>query len=337
MFGGSNVMWQFDYPWLLLLLPLPWLGYHYLPAYREARSAVRVPFFGAMSRAIGQAPQQAGSRENRGQWLLNLLVWALVLLAAARPVWVEKPIVHQQPVRDLMLAIDISQSMETTDFNDANGQKINRLAAVKQVVHGFIQQRKDDRLGLIVFGSGAYPQAPLTLDHASLDLLLDDTGIGMAGPNTAIGDAIGVALKLLDQAHEREKVLILLTDGNDTSSAIPPERAAAMAAAKGVVIHTIGIGDPNADGEAKVNLGALQQIASSTGGRYFRAEDRNALDQVYATLDRITPHQVQTLSHQPKRDLFFWPLGAAIGLLALYHLLALLWPHLALARQRQEA
>lgn len=330
-------MWQLDYPWLLWLLPLPWFGYRYLPAYREARSAVRVPFFAAMSRAVGAAPRQAGSRDNRWQLLLNCLVWALLLLATARPVWVEKPIEHPQPVRDLMLAIDISQSMQTPDFSDANGQKINRLEAVKQVVHGFIQRRKDDRLGLILFGSGAYPQAPLTLDHASLSLLLDDSGIGMAGPNTALGDAIGLSLKLLEQAREPQKVLILLTDGNDTSSAIAPLRAAQMAAAKGVVIHTIGIGDPNAEGEAKVNLGVLQQIASSTGGRYFRAEDRNALDQVYATLDRITPHQVKTLSHQPKRELFHWPLGAALGLLALYHLLAALVPRLSQPRQRQEA
>ena len=329
-------MWQFDYPWLLILLPLPWLAYRFLPDYREARSAVRVPFFSAMSRAVGQAPSQAGTRSNRWQLVLNLMVWALLLLAAARPELVEKPIEHQQPVRDLMLAIDISQSMETNDFTDANGQKINRLAAVKEVVHSFIDKRKDDRLGLIVFGSGAYPQAPLTLDHASLSLLLDDTGIGMAGPNTAIGDAIGLSLKLLEQAHEPEKVLILLTDGNDTSSAITPDHAAAMAAAKGVVIHTIGIGDPNASGEAKVNLQGLQQIAEATGGKFFRAEDRNALNQVYSTLDKLTPHQVKTLSHQPKKDLFWWPLGAAIGLLALYHLGALLRPHLMLVRQRQE-
>ncbi|PBJ21206.1 von Willebrand factor type A domain protein [Pseudomonas sp. ACN8] len=330
-------MWQLDYPWLLILLPLPWFGYRYLPDYREARSAVRVPFFGAMSRAVGQAPSQAGTRGNRWQLLLNLLVWTLLLVAASRPVLVEKPIERQQPVRDLMLAIDISQSMETTDFTDANGQKIDRLAAVKEVVHGFIDKRKDDRIGLIVFGTGAYPQAPLTLDHASLSLLLDDTGIGMAGPNTAIGDAIGLSLKLLDKAHEQEKVLILLTDGNDTSSAITPDHAAAMAAAKGVVIHTIGIGEPNAEGEAKVNLQGLQDIAQATGGRFFRAEDRNALDQVYSTLDKLTPHQVKTLSHQPKRDLFWWPLGASIALLALYHLGALLLPRLMLTRQRQEA
>ncbi|WP_322843614.1 VWA domain-containing protein [Pseudomonas sp. B33.4] len=330
-------MWQLDYPWLLLLLPLPWLAYRYLPAYNEARSAVRVPFFSAMSRAVGEAPGIVGSRRNHWQLLLNFLVWALILLAAARPVFIEKPIERQQPVRDLMLAIDLSQSMETEDFSNANGEKINRLAAVKQVVQGFIDKRKDDRLGLIVFGSGAYPQAPLTLDHASLSLLLADTGIGMAGPNTAIGDAIGLSLKLLDQAHEQEKVLILLTDGNDTSSAITPDHAAEMAANKGVIIHTIGIGDPSASGEAKVNLSALEQIAKTTGGQFFRAEDRNALDQVYSTLDRLTPHQVKTLSHQPQRELFYWPLGAAIALLVLYHLGALLRVRLAFARQRQEA
>ena len=330
-------MWQLDYPWLLLLLPLPWLAYRYLPAYNEARSAVRVPFFSAMSRAVGEAPSNVGNRRNTWQLLLNVLVWALILLAAARPVFIEKPIERQQPVRDLMLAIDLSQSMETEDFSNANGEKIDRLAAVKEVVQGFIDKRKDDRLGLIVFGSGAYPQAPLTLDHASLSLLLADTGIGMAGPNTAIGDAIGLSLKLLDKAHEQEKVLILLTDGNDTSSAITPDHAAEMAANKGVIIHTIGIGDPSASGEAKVNLSALEQIAKTTGGQFFRAEDRNALDQVYSTLDRLTPHQVKTLSHQPQRELFYWPLGAAVALLALYHLGALLRVRLAFARQRQEA
>lgn len=330
-------MWQLDYPWLLLLLPLPWLAYRYLPAYNEARSAVRVPFFAAMSRAVGEAPGIVGSRRNHWQLLLSFLVWALILLAAARPVFVEKPIERQQPVRDLMLAIDLSQSMETEDFTNASGAKINRLAAVKEVVQGFIDKRKDDRLGLIVFGTGAYPQAPLTLDHASLSLLLADTGIGMAGPNTAIGDAIGLSLKLLDKAHEQERVLILLTDGNDTSSAITPGHAAEMAANKGVIIHTIGIGDPSASGEAKVNLSALEQIAKTTGGQFFRAEDRNALDQVYATLDRLTPHQVKTLSHQPQRELFYWPLGAAVTLLGLYHLGALLRVRLAFARQRQEA
>ena len=312
-------MWQLEYPWLLLLLPAPWLAYRYLPAYRESRSAMRVPFFAAMSRAVGQEPGRVTAGSGRWQLRLAWLVWALVLLACTRPVWVEKPIVREQPVRDLMLAIDISQSMATTDYSTPAGQRVDRLHAVKDVVRDFIQRRKDDRIGLIVFGTGAYPQAPLTLDHASLGILLDEVGIGMAGPNTALGDAIGLSIKLFDGATEQEKMLILQTDGNDTSSAITPGHAAAMAHDRGIVVHTIGIGDPGASGEAKVDLQALQDIARVTGGQFFRADDSDALRQVYATLDRITAHRVKTLSHQPKRDLFWLPLGAALLLLLLTH------------------
>ncbi|SDN44429.1 vWA domain-containing protein [Pseudomonas jinjuensis] len=316
-------MWQLDYPWLLLLLPLPLLGYRWLPAYREARSAIRVPFFAAISRAIGGKPERDGLRGSRSQLLLNLLVWGLVLMACARPVWIEKPIEKRQPVRDILLAIDISQSMETRDFTSAAGERSDRLNAVKGVVHDFIRRRKDDRLGLVVFGSNAFPQAPLTLDHGSLGLLLDEVGIGMAGPNTAIGDAIGLSVKLLDQAREKDKLVILLTDGNDTGSVIPPQQAAELAHRHGVTIHTIGIGDVQAEGEAKVDLDSLRQIAGTTGGEFFRAEDRQELEQVYARLDAMTAHEVQTLAHQPRRELFWLPLGAALGLLALYHLGAL--------------
>jgi Ca-activated chloride channel family protein len=218
-----------------------------------------------------------------------------------------------------MLAIDISQSMETRDYTQADGSKVDRLMAVKQVVKGFIEQRKDDRLGLIVFGSGAFTQAPLTLDHASLALLLDQIGIGMAGPNTALGDAIGLTIRLLEKAPEQNKVLILLTDGNDTSSVVTPWHAATMAAGAGIVVHTIGIGDPTASGESKVDLTSLSTIAARTGGRFFRAEDSHALQQVYQTLDTLTPHQVKTFTHQPRRDLFWMPLGAALLLLGGWH------------------
>ncbi|MFV3372861.1 vWA domain-containing protein [Pseudomonas sp. NY11226] len=320
-------MWRFDYPWVFLLLPLAWLAYRALSPYQEGRSALRVPFFAAMSRAVGKQPGRASS--GQGHVLLNLLVWCLLVAACARPVLVEKPIQREQPIRDLMLAIDISQSMEATDYTDANGAKSDRLSAVKSVVRDFIARRKDDRIGLIVFGTGAYPQAPLTLDHASLLLLLDEVGIGMAGPNTALGDAIGLTIKALEKTPEQEKVLILLTDGNDTSSAITPDHAAHLAQANGIVVHTIGIGDPQATGDAKVDLTTLQAIARTTGGQFFRADDRQALQQVYATLDRLTPHKVQTFSHHPKRDLFVWPLGMAAGLLLAGQLLALVRARLA--------
>ncbi|MDZ3992148.1 VWA domain-containing protein [Pseudomonas sp. Teo4] len=316
-------MWQFDYPWVFLLLPVAWLAYRLLGHYQEGRSALRVPFFAAMSRAIGKQPGEVGASAGRAQLLLNLLVWCLLVAACARPVLVEKPIQREQPIRDMMLAIDISQSMEATDYTNANGENTDRLSAVKSVVRDFIAKRKDDRIGLIVFGTGAYPQAPLTLDHASLLLLLDGVGIGMAGPNTALGDAIGLTIKALKDTQEQEKVLILLTDGNDTSSAITPDHAAQLARANGIVVHAIGIGDPQATGDDKVDLATLQAIARTTGGQFFRADDRQALQQVYATLDRLTPHKVQTFSHQPKRDLFFWPLGAAAGLLLAGQLLAM--------------
>lgn len=294
-------MWQFDYPWLFLLLPLPWAAWRYLPIYQEARRAVRTPFFRAISQAVGVSPQQLGVQQARRQLLLNLLVWVLLICALARPVWVEPPLQQTRPVRDLLLAIDISQSMEARDYRDREGQLVDRLTAVKQVVQGFIDKRGEDRMGLIVFGGAAYPQAPLTLDHASLKILLDDVGIGMAGPNTAIGDAIGLGIKMLQPSQQTDKVLILLTDGNDNS---------------------IAIGDLSTTGEQKVDRAALEQIAKTTGGQAFIASDSQALQQVYDTLDRITPHQVQTLSHQPKRDLFWLPLGAALLLLTLYHSLA---------------
>ncbi|MNO62266.1 von Willebrand factor type A domain protein [compost metagenome] len=324
-------MWQLDYPWVLAVLPLAWPVWRFMNVYREGRSAIRVPFFAAMSRAAGLTPQ-ADSSGGRWQPLLNLLVWGLLTLACARPVWVEKAIEHSQPVRDMMLALDISQSMATLDYTQADGTRTDRLSAVKGVVQDFIARRQDDRIGLIVFGTGAYPQAPFTLDHGSLQVLLDEVGIGMAGSNTALGDAIGLSIKLFAKAPEQDKVLILLTDGNDTGSAITPAHAARLAKAQGIVVHTIGIGDPEASGEAKVDLDLLQDIARQTGGRFFRADDRNALQQVYATLDSITPHQVKTLRHQPKRDLFYWPLGAALALLVVSHGLAAGFAGRSLAR-----
>jgi len=317
-------VWRLEYPWLLALLPLGWLAWRYLPPYVQGRSAVRIPFFESVARAVGQPAQRPGVRRDRWQTALNVLVWMLLLVALARPERVDPPLEHRQPMRDLLLALDISQSMETTDFVDPAGRREDRLTGVKAVVSDFIARRKDDRVGLIVFGSAAYPQAPLTQDHAVLNLLLSQVSTRMAGPNTAIGDAIGVAIKQFENAAERDKVLILLTDGNDTGSAVPPDRAAAMAAVRHIVIHTIGIGDPLAQGEEKVDFDALRRISGKTGGRFFSAQDQTSLRQVYATLDEITPHEVKALRHQPRKDFFWVPLGLAVVLLAAWHVAAAL-------------
>src|SRR5262249_46755792 len=160
-----------------------------------------------------------------------------------------------------------------------------------------------------------FPQAPLTLDHEGVRLLLDETRIGMAGPQTAIGDAIGVAVKMTEQSAMQDKVLVLLTDGNDTASRVPPEQAAEIAKQHHGTIHTIGIGDPSASGEEKVDLDALQRIATATGGRSFRGDDRSGLEGIYATIDRITPDEAKRTLFRPRIELYWLPLGAAALLL----------------------
>jgi Ca-activated chloride channel homolog len=297
-----------------------------LPAYRTTASAVRVPFFHEMAGAAGEKPAPGGVRLRRNVLLRMLLplLWVLLVCAAAKPVYVEAPIVRDEPARDLMLAIDLSGSMATRDFVDPAGQRMDRFSAVKRVVADFIAKRHGDRIGLVVFGDAAYPQAPLTLDHDSVLILLDQMQIGMAGPRTAIGDAIGLTVKLMDNSPAPEKVLILLTDGNDTSSAIPPERAAEIAKNHQLVIHTVGIGDPNTTGEDKVDLAALERIARITGGRSFRAlGTQQDLADVYATLDKMTPEKIRREIYRPQRDFYWVPVAVAVSVLALYHVLAL--------------
>ncbi|MFJ5383307.1 vWA domain-containing protein, partial [Cupriavidus sp. CER94] len=255
---------------------------------------------------------------NLVQHLLAPLAWALVVTALARPQFLEPPVYKSEPVRDLLLALDLSQSMDTRDFKDPAGVVEARVQAVRQVVSHFVAHRPGDRIGLIVFGDAPYPLAPFTLDHALVRTLIDDMVPGMAGASTSLGDAIGLGIKMFDNSHAAEKVLILLTDGNDTASRMPPAQAADIARTRGVVVHTVGIGDPAATGEQKVDLQTLQRIASTTGGRYFFGADQTALASIYATLDRVTPHKEKTLSWRPRRELFMWPLGAAVLLVLAY-------------------
>lgn len=320
-------MYRLDYPWLLALLPLPLLIWWLWPPYREDQESVRVPFFEGMTRMAGLQPSP-GSVVLKSNWFQRMgaaLCWALLVLAAARPEFVEPPIQRIESGRDMLLALDISQSMEAADYRAPNGKLIPRVDAVKQVVADFIRKRTGDRIGIILFGAAAYPQAPLTLDHEACLALLDQTEAGMAGPRTMIGDAIGLAIKLFDSSKAKERVLILLTDGNDTGSRMPPGKAADIAKSKGVLIHTISIGDPSATGEDRVDLKAMRDIASRTGGRMFEGQDQGQLEQVYATIDKITPQNFKTLSYRPHRPLFLYPLAAATTILLAYHFVMFVW------------
>ena len=326
LIGYGDIVYRLEYPWLLALLPLPIIIYWLLPPYKEEQSSLRLPFFSYIASSLGitPAPGAVIPKKNWLQKILAPLCWGLIVLAMARPQFVEPPIQKIQPGRDLMLALDISQSMETPDFRAADGKRMRRVDAVKQVVSDFIRRRKNDCIGLIVFGQAAYPVTPFTLDHDAGLEILSQTDAGMAGPQTMIGDAIGLAIKQFDKSEAKERVLVLLTDGNDTGSRMPPRKAAEIASQCGITIHVVGLGDPHATGEDKVDYATLNSIAKATGGEVFHGENREELQNAYSTLDKITPQNFKTLSYQPKRELFMFPLGAAVSLLVAYHLLMLL-------------
>jgi Ca-activated chloride channel homolog len=210
---------------------------------------------------------------------------------------------------------------------------LQRLAGVKQVIGEFIARRRGDRVGLILFGTRAYVQVPFTQDLATTRTLLDQTQVAMAGQQTAIGDAIGLAINAFAASKAEQKVLILLTDGNDTASRVPPAHAADIAKQHGLVVHTIGVGDPNAGGENRVDLETLRAVASTTGGRFFRAEDGAGLAAIYREIDRLAPVELETQSWRPKLPLFHWPLGASVAI-ALLLWLGLLLRDARMARRR---
>lgn len=307
-------MWHLEQGWVLLALPLPWFGYRWLPAWRAPRPALRVPFFQQLAKALGQPPASAAAYSLRWQLCFSLMIWALVVLACARPVWLDNPMEVSRPARAVLLAVDLSESMQTRDFAGPDGRALDRLGAVRQVLYPFILSRSQDRLGLEVFGSKAFVQAPLTLDHDSLRQLLDDLAVGMAGPDTALGDAIGLAVGLLERTGEPEKLVVLLSDGRDTASRLELRQAAALARRHGVVVHTIALGDRRAEGEGQADSASLQAIARITGGTSQHADDRLALQQAWASLDRQIARDVRVLSLQPQRELFWLPLAAALML-----------------------
>ncbi|MCP8690064.1 vWA domain-containing protein [Marinobacterium sedimentorum] len=332
-------MLTLDWPWLLLLAPLPWLIYRYARPARRQQAALQVPFFDQLQRSDGAAPART-PRHLRTRLALLSLIWLALLLAAARPQWVGDPLPVAPSGRDLLLAVDISGSMGTEDM-PLEGQLRDRLTVVKQVLAQFVERRQGDRLGLILFGTRAYIQVPLTFDSHAFVQLLDESRIGFAGEKTAIGDAIGLAVKRLTDRAQQSRVLILLTDGANTAGQVQPLEAAQVAAREGIRIHTLGIGademlvqslfgtrrvNPSADLDEKL----LTQVAETTGGHYFRARDPEQLAQVYAELDRLEPSEQEQQLVRPQEALFHWPLGLAL-------LLSLLWALMCLYERRPAA
>jgi Ca-activated chloride channel family protein len=301
-------------PLWLLILPMPLLVWWLVPPYRVRRGGLQVPFLPRLADAVGKQPGRGASVTSGSswRWLVLCFCWLCAVLALARPQVVEASVSREIPVRDMLLAVDLSGSMETRDFTDAAGQQVDRLTAVKEVLGDFLTKRKGDRVGLIFFGSAAFVQAPFTEDLEVVGQLLEEAQVRMAGPQTAFGDALGLAISVFERSTLQDRVLIALTDGNDTTSQVPPEKAAQIARDKGIVIHTVAVGDPRAAGEDALDAVTLQGVASTTGGTYAHAADRTQLSSIYGKLDAIESRKMQAVSHRPRRDVYWWPLAAAL-------------------------
>jgi len=314
-------MLEFAWPQVFYLLPLPlliWL----LPQVRQASiTTVKVPFFKSFWHSLASVNQQT-------KWwlkLVALLAWLALVAAAAKPLWIGDAIALPVKGRDLMMAVDVSGSMQETDMK-INGREVDRLTMIKYVAGDFIKRRVGDRIGLILFGQQAYLQTPLSFDRKTVKTLLDESIIGIAGKATAIGDAIGLAVKRVRKTNDNNRILILLTDGQNTAGEIQPLKAAELAKQEGLKIYTIGIGADEVYrrtvfGNRRINPSldldeaTLKKIASMTGGRYFRARNGKDLDNIYKMLDKLEPLAKEDEFYRPTESLFYWPLSLFILLL----------------------
>ena len=319
-------MIEFAHPLVFLALPLPLLVRWLAPPHRQRVSALRVPFFAAVVEAAGAEARPGSIIPRRGamQMISAFLVWSCILTGLAMPERVGAPIVRTEAARDIMLAIDLSGSMDYRDFPGADGRLASRFEATQRVVERFVAARQSDRIGLIVFGDRAYLQLPFTRDLDTASALVSLMAVGMAGPRTALGDAIGLSIRSFENSEVEERVLILLTDGNDTASRMTPISAADIARRHGVQVHTIGIGDESASGEDRVDFRSLKTIAARTGGQFFNADDETTLGRVYQAIDQATTADVRTRSWRPRDSLLAWPAGAATLLLLLGYTLPLI-------------
>ncbi|MDM3871089.1 VWA domain-containing protein [Porticoccus sp. W117] len=309
MADSATLVWQWS--WLLWLLPAPWLYRALRPALAQQSAALTVPVYQQLLDA--EADTQGPARKSPWAYLLLVVVWLGCLLAAARPVWIGEEIELPTSGRDLLLAVDISESMNEPDM-PLGRDVLRRILAAKAVVGQFVERRSGDRLGLILFGGQAYLQAPLTFDRTTVNQLLQEAELGMAGSATAIGDAIGLAVKQLKERPENHRILILLTDGSNTAGTLQPVEAAQAAAQLGIKIYTVGIGGGRNSwfSRNQVDEKTLLEIANLTDGQFYRAKDVQQLNNIYHHLDELEPVEQDAETLRPSKALFHWPLSAAL-------------------------
>ncbi len=307
-------MLTLSWPWLLLLLPLPLL-IRLLPARAQNVEPLYVPTLPHLS--------LHGPHRQNALFFLAWLVWCLLLVALARPTWLGEPVALERPHRDLMLAVDLSDSMRTVDMLE-EGRPVNRLQVVKHQLREFVAQRAGDRMGLILFADHAYLMSPLTSDWRTLQSFIDELDFSMAGYLTSLGEAIGLSIKRFSDEGSRQKLLILLSDGRDTVGTVSPIAAATLAAKQQMRIYTIGLGaevpldDPLASAQdspaADLDEKTLGEIARITQGQYFRARDPESLAAIYQEIDSLEPMEKSQRFYQPRHELYAYPLAIAVWL-----------------------
>lgn len=310
-------MIHFDFIWALAALPLPLLVY-WLPSKKQAEIApLKMPTLHKGMQASSNIPEKKKSS------LVTLsAIWLLLVLACTQPQWLGEAVNVPTEGREMMIAVDLSGSMQVEDMT-LNGRSVNRLDMLKVLLGEFIERRSGDRLGLILFGDDAYMQTPMTFDRKTVQQMLDETVLGLVGKQTAIGDAIALAVKRFDEKKDSNRVLLLLTDGQNTAGKITPEQALELAIAKDITIYSIGIGadvmvQNSLFGARRVNPSSeldeesLQQLADKTGGQYFRARASEDMSQIYQLLDNLEPVEQEQQQMRPLTALFYWPLGLAL-------------------------
>ena len=298
-------------------IPLPLLVY-WLPSKKQVEAApLKMPTLHKGIQATEFTPEK-----KKAPLLILSLVWILLVTASTQPQWLGEAVNVPTEGREMMIAVDLSGSMQVEDMN-LNGRSVNRLDMLKVLLGDFIERRSGDRLGLILFGDDAYMQTPMTFDRKTVQQMLDETVLGLVGKQTAIGDAIALAVKRFDEKKESNRVLLLLTDGQNTAGKITPEQALELAVAKDITIYSIGIGadvmvQNSLFGARRVNPSSeldeesLQQLADKTGGQYFRARASEDMSQIYQLLDNLEPIEQEQQQMRPLTALFYWPLGLAL-------------------------
>ena len=314
-------MIEFSYPLAFSLLALPFVMALLPLSYATKKRALHFSSFELLKEASSDVnTDKPILKASWFQRLVMFLVYALVVVGMAKPVLIGEPIVKEESLREVLICVDLSQSMEAVDFRLDNGKWVNRLVAQKSILNSFFETLKNENFALIFYGSAAFVQSPFTNDSNATKKLLNEAQIGMAGPKTAIGDAIGLGIKLFDESDIKDRLMILMSDGSDSGSKVPPLKAAELAKKKGIKIETIAVGNPNAKGEEKVDAKTLRDIANVTGGNFYFASNTKRLEKIYVEIDKLHPKKVKKHSYRPTTELFAYPLMVSVALLFLYAL-----------------